>query len=205
MLEVSKRRTAPRSNSSSIWRTRSIRYCRSLSKSTRISQSTPITPGAGLVATGNSLIVVLSARPEFPDQGILQIGPIPAEAVRVTAGRLRSRRLQPPDHAVRRQVPELVNTADARPREVTRLEVVLLAVEDPQRLALQEQVCLLEGMIVRPGEPARDVLDHEHGVLVRPEVGVDHHLHGDPAVDQEGGAHRGALGQFVLGLVLRGH
>ena len=43
-------------NSSSIIRTRSSRYRRSRSKSTLFSQSTPITPGAGLVATGNSSI-----------------------------------------------------------------------------------------------------------------------------------------------------
>ena len=33
-----------------------------------------------------------------------------------------------------------------------------------------------------------------------PEVGVDHHLDGDAAVDEQGGAHAGRDGQLVLGL-----
>ena len=54
MLLVSNRSSDPSSNLSSIMRARSRRYWRSRSKSTRISQSAPMIPGAGKVETGNS-------------------------------------------------------------------------------------------------------------------------------------------------------
>ena len=62
MLAVSNTRSAPRSDSSSACRRPvTAGTCRSRSKSTRCSQSTPMTPGAGVVATGNSGELVLSA------------------------------------------------------------------------------------------------------------------------------------------------
>ncbi len=60
-------------------------------------------------------------------------------------------------------------------------------------------------MVVGAGEAARLVLDHEHRGQVGAEVGVDHHLHGDPAVDEQRGAHAGAEGEPVLGLQRRVH
>src|SRR5690606_35753130 len=176
---------APRSCSSIICRTRARRYCRSRSKSTRTSQSTPMTPGAGLVATGNSLIAFLSALAQFEGQGILQIGPVPSESIGVATGRLGCSRLQPADDVRVRRVAELVDASDTGPGDVACLEVVLLAVEDADRLALEEEVGLLERVVVRAGEPPGHVLDHEHRVQVRPEVRVDHHLDGDARVDEQ--------------------
>src|SRR6185503_10216595 len=129
MFEVSNSSTAPRSNSASIFRTRSRRYWRRRSKSTRISQSTPMIPGAGLVATGNSsmsrsLLVVLRG------QRVLEVGPVADEAVGVAAGGLGRLRLQPPDPAVA-DVAEPVDASDAGPRDVARPEVEGLAVEGP--------------------------------------------------------------------------
>src|SRR3990172_810570 len=58
MLEVSNSNRAPRPCTSSCSRARRSRYSRSRGKSTRSSQSTPMIPGAAVVATGNSFMII---------------------------------------------------------------------------------------------------------------------------------------------------
>src|SRR2546428_9010030 len=65
MLLVSNSSTAPRSEASSCCRPRASRYSRRRSKSTRFSQSTPCSPGAGVVATGNSTSIIASREPSM--------------------------------------------------------------------------------------------------------------------------------------------
>src|SRR4029450_8474824 len=60
MLLVSNSRAAPSSDASSCSLTRDKRYSRSRPKSTRFSQSTPCNPGDGVVATGNSSVILAS-------------------------------------------------------------------------------------------------------------------------------------------------
>src|SRR6185503_11893210 len=114
MFDVSNSSTAPRSNSSIIFRTRARRYWRRRSKSTRFSQSTPITPGAGLVATGNSSMTSSlrcdGAGPGLIGEGGREVGPVAGEAVGVARRRLRRLGLQPPHPAVA-DVAELVDAA----------------------------------------------------------------------------------------------
>src|SRR5436309_9949069 len=132
MFDVSNSSTAPRSNSSSFCWTRRIRYCRRRSKSTRFSQSTPMTPGAGLVATGNSSMACSLAVGRWLGirvrQRVLQVRPVADEAVRVSAGRLGGLGLEPP-HAPRAEVAEAVDAADPRPGHVARPQLVGRAVE----------------------------------------------------------------------------
>ena len=93
-----------------------------------------------------------------------------------------------------------MDTADARPGDVAGPEAMGGAVETRLDFTLEDEVGLLEGMVVGSGQTIRLVLDHEHGRQVGTLVRVDHHLHGDPAVDQQRGAHAGADGQAILGL-----
>ena len=60
-------------------------------------------------------------------------------------------------------------------------------------------------MVVPADQPGRLVLHHEHGRQLRSQVGVDHHLHGDAAVDQQSGSHARRDGEAVLGLLRRVH
>ena len=121
------------------------------SKSTRSSQSTPMTPGAGLVATGNSSMAcssLVGVPAVLVGERVLEVGPVAGEAVRVARRGLGRLRLQPPDPALA-DVAELVDASDAGPGHVAGAEAVGLAVEDALDLALEDQVGLLERMVVR--------------------------------------------------------
>ena len=119
-------------------------------------------------------------------------------------GRLRSLRLQPP-HDPGPGVRERVDAADAGPRDVPGHEVISLAVELGIDLAFEDQVRLLVRVVVAPGEPARLVLHHEHREELRAEVGVDHHLHGDAAIDEERRPHARRNREHVLRLLVHLH
>ncbi len=84
--------------------------------------------------------------------------------------------------------------------DVARLEVVLDAVEPGVDFAVEYEIGLFQRVVVCAGQSSRLVLDHEHGGQLRPEIRVGHHLHRDPRVDEERGAHAGGHRQHVLGL-----
>ena len=98
-----------------------------------------------------------------------------------------------------------MDAAHSCERHVTRLEGVLDPVEAGDRRSLLDHVGLFQRMVVGAGDSALLVLDHEHGLEVGAEVGVHHHLDGDPAVDEERGAHAGRHCQEILGLTAGVH
>ena len=108
--------------------------------------------------------------------------------------RLRRLGLEPA-HRLAAGVAERVHAPGARPGDVAPLQPVRLTVEHRVGGAGQDQVRLLERMVMRPGHPVRLVLHHEHGLQLCSEVGVDHHLHRDPAVHQPCGPHADLVGR----------
>ena len=75
------------------------------------------------------------------------------------------------------------------PEDVSRAERVAIAVGDDVDLAVEHVVRLLERMVVRVGARSRLVVDHEHRVQLGVQPLVDEHLHGDPAVGEDGRRH----------------
>ena len=84
---------------------------------------------------------------------------------------------------------ERVHAAGPRPEGVARAKRVPVAVRDDVDLTVEHVVRLLERVVVGVRAGSRLVVDHEHRVELRVEPLVDEHLHGDPAVGEDGGRH----------------
>ena len=98
-----------------------------------------------------------------------------------------------------------MDASHAGPADIAGAEDVRGAVEGGLHRAVEDEIGLLERMVVPADQPGRLVLHHEHGRQLRSQVGVDHHLHGDAAVDQQSGSHARRDGEAVLGLLRRVH
>ena len=119
--------------------------------------------------------------------------------------RLRCLGFQPSDHAGP-GVRERVDASDARPRDVARAPGGTArrrtsASTSPSRIRYVSS----NGWSCGPARPSRLVLHHEHREQLRAEIGVDHHLHRDPAVDEQRGPHARRHGEHVLRLLVDLH
>ena len=130
-----------------------------------------------------------------------EVVPVALVPVRVARRRPGRRRLEPP-HRLSLRLVERVHAPGARPEDVARPERVAVAVRDDVDLSFEDVVRLLERVVVRVGAGSRLVVDHEHRVELRVEPLVDEHLHGDPAVGEDGGRHAPGHGRRTHRLAL---
>ncbi len=140
------------------------------------------------------LEVVEHARPgvahaRHSREPLREVLPVALEAVGVARRAARAPRSRASFTRAALHLVEGVDAADAGPEDVARPKRVAVAVGDDVDLALEHEVRLLEGMVVRVRDRAGLVGDHEHRVQLRVEPLVDEHLHRDAAVGERRGRH----------------
>src|SRR5215469_1559650 len=152
----------------------------------------------------SGIVVSISGWHVGVGQQVGQVLPVAREPVGMPARRLRRLSLEPAHRPLAR-VGKAVHAADAGPGDVTDFEPIAFTVELGVGGAFDNQVGLLERMIVLACLAVRVVLHHEHGRQLGTQIGVDHHLDGNPAVDKQGGAHARGYGKQILTLLSRVH